>query len=396
MWRFESTHTQQKETEYLDAVIERIEADEHVRSHAKAILDGVSAQEPLVSQSLLTPQDVRYHAEGPNMRDHLTLMLMVLTCVEEEKLHLIDIEEFRRLKGYEGEIQELEDTLKEQAAFFQVFILAHDVCKWVSLSFTSTKEPETFFESPSLEEKLKQRMAYLESYEAFAHSHVGKSPREIQAQFYLAHKIDVHYHNHARHIHARVYQELLDRLCQAHGLTERDRALLEDLVSHHMEFGSDFDVVRPKRIERYVHLATKRGFDADDFIDLMQGCQFLDGVCGSKRLGPRGYFHDPLLLINCLKSEQEYAPWRRAQKERERVEEEGRARNRLLKEVGLDGVALMDVLHMEPGRAFGLALRRIQAGMLGKAEMPTFGAKIDQEIEKRVAQFYQKAFKKGE
>jgi hypothetical protein len=395
MWRFESTH-EQKESEYLDGVIEKIEGDQHLHHHAQAILDGVAAQEPLVAQSFMTPQDVRYHAEGPVMRDHLTLMLMVLTAVSEEKVHLIDIEEFRRLKGYEGEIQELEDTLKEHMAFFQVFTLVHDVCKWVSLSFSSSKEGEMFFETSSLAQQLNQRTQYLKRYEAFEQQHVGAAPREIQAQFYLTNRIDVHYHNHARHIHSRVYQELLDRLSQAHGLTDRDRGLLDDLVSHHMEFGKDFDSVRPKRIQRYIHLATKRGYDADDFIDLMQGCQFLDGVCGSKRLSTRGYWHDPSPLINCLKSEMEFAPWRRVQKEKERVEAEGRARNRILKEVGLDGVALMDVLQMEPGRAFGLALRRIQAGILGKSEMPKFGSQIDAEIERRVETFYQKSFKKGE
>lgn len=395
MWRFESTHAL-KETEYLDFAIERIQTDGHLRGHAQAILEGVSSQEPLVAQSLLTPQDVRYHAEGSVMRDHLSLMLMALTAVVEEKLHLIDIEEFRRLKGYEGEIQELEDTLKEHLAFFEVFTLMHDVCKWVSVSFTSKKDAGIFFETVSPEEHLKQRGNYLERYRAFEQQHAGKSPREIQAQFYLVHRIDVHYPNHARLIHSRVYQELLDRLCQAHGLSDRDRQMLDDLISHHREFGSDFDTVRPKRIDRYVHLATKRGYDADDFIDLLQGCLFLDGVCGSTRLSPRGYWHDSTPLINCLKSELEYAPWRRAQKERKRTEAEGRVRNRLLKEVGLDGVALMDVLGMEPGRAFGLALRRIQAGVLGKAEMPKFGEKIDQEIEKRVVQFYQKSFKKGE
>lgn len=383
MWRFESTH-EQKETEYLDSVIERIEIDAHLHGHAQAILHGIAAQEPLVAQSFLAPQDVRYHAEGPLMRDHLTLMLMALTAVVEGKLHLIDIEEFRRLKGYEGEIQELEDTLKENVAFFEVFTLMHDVCKLVSLSFTSSKERNLSVET------------YRDRYAVFAKQHAEKSPREIQAQFYLAHKIDVHYHNHARHIHSRVYQELLERLCQSHRLSDRDHEMLDDLVSHHMEFGTDFDVVRPKRIHRYIHLATKRGYDADDFIDLMQGCLFLDGVCGSKRLGPRGYFHDSLSLINCLKSEMEYAPWRRRQKEKERVETEGRARNRLLKEAGLDGVALMDVLHMEPGRSFGLALRRIHAGIFGKSEMPRFSSTIDQEIERRVEQFYQKSFKKGE
>ena len=380
----------------MNLAIVRLEDDVHLHGHASAILDGVGMQEPLIAQSLLTPQDVRYHAEGPVMRDHLSLMLCTLTALCEGKMHLIDIEEFRRLKGYEGEIQELEDLLKERAAFFEVFVLVHDVCKWVSISFSSSKESTMFFETPSLEERFLQRGKYLDLYDAFAKFHPRKAPREIQAEFYLVNRIDVHYHNHARHIHARVYQELLERLCQAHKLSDRDHEMLDDLVSHHMDFGSDFEMVHPQRIDRYIHLAQKRGYEPELFLRLMQGCLFLDGVCGSKRLSARGYWHDESPLVHCLKSEQEFAPARRAQKERERVEAEGRERNRLLKEVGLDGVALMDVLNMEPGRTFGLALRRIQAGILGKAEMPRFGAAIDQEIEKRVEQFYQKTFKKGE
>ncbi|MBI4437518.1 hypothetical protein HY631_01055 [Candidatus Uhrbacteria bacterium] len=394
MWRFESTH-QQKETEYLDHAITRIESDERLRSHAQAIIDGVAAQEPLVSESLRAPQDVRFHAEGPCVRDHLSLMLMVLKAIADERLHLIDLEELRRLKGYEGEIQELEDTFKEQFAFFVVFTLMHDVAKWVAVSFTSAKEGRTFHATQNTHERFQARQAYLERYRAFALSHAELSARETQAQFYLAHRIDVHYPNHARLIHARVYEDLLDRLCQAHGLTQRERDMMDDLVSHHMEFWTDFDRIAPKKIDRYVHLATKRGYDADDFVDLLQCCLFLDGVCGSKRLAPHGAWHDPSALIQCLKSEREYAPWRSAQKTREREEAERRARNRLLKEVGLDGVALMDVLQMEPGRAFGLSLRRIHAGILGRSEMPKFGPRIDEEIEKRIAQFYQKSFKQG-
>ena len=136
MWRVESTHTQ-RESEYLDQVIGKIEVDPHLFQHAEEILQAVMHQEPLIAQSLLTPQDVRYHAEGPVMRDHLRLMLMFLFALVEEKVHLIDIEEFRRLKGYEGEIQELEDLMKENVSFFQVFTLCHDVAKWTTMTFTS-------------------------------------------------------------------------------------------------------------------------------------------------------------------------------------------------------------------------------------------------------------------
>lgn len=405
MWRFESTHTL-ADTDYLDSVIGKLEADPHLFEHAEHFLVAVERQEPLIAQSLRTPQDVRYHAEGPTMRDHLRLMLIFLFALTEEKVHLVDIEEFRRLKGYEGELQELEDLMKEHAAFFQVFTLCHDVGKWVTTTFSSKPgsqgegrgfhTPREHHVDEAAHERANKRREYMELYDRFSTHRYHGTDRETQAQFYLEYGIDVHYPGHARKIHAPVYHALLKRLCEAHGLPDRDRELLEDLISHHMEYGFDFKVRRPHRIHRYIHLAGKRGYDADDFIDLAQACLLLDQVMGSVRLSPHGYWHETASFVHFLQSEHDYAPHRRAEKEAQRVSEEKRERNRIFKEVGLDGVAMMDVLGMEPGPEFGLALRRIQAAILGQGEMPRFGKKIDAEIEKRTEAFYGKRFKRGE
>ena len=110
MWRFQSTH-ERSETEYLDQTIERLEADTFLSKRADALLDGASASEPMLADLFRTPQDIRYHAEGPVVRDHLKQMLIALYGLVEEKFHLIDLEEFRRLKGYEGEIEELEGRI---------------------------------------------------------------------------------------------------------------------------------------------------------------------------------------------------------------------------------------------------------------------------------------------
>jgi hypothetical protein len=405
MWRFESTH-ERKESEYLDQVIGAIEVDPHLFKHAESVLDAHAHQEPLIAQSLKTPQDVRYHAEGPVMRDHLRLMLMFLFAVVEEKVHLIDIEEFRRLKGYEGEIQELEDLLKENVAFFQTYILCHDVAKWISVTFSSrsgSRGQELGFNTPRLHhfdevahERVTKVQAYLDLYNAFTQQEFQGTDRETQAQFYLTYGIQVHYPHHARKIHAPVYEALLRRVCTAHDLPDRDRDLLEDLIAHHMEFGSDFKVVRPARIRRYTHLATKRGYDADDFIDLAQACLFLDHSVGSVRLSAHGYWHETNAIVNFLQSEHDFAPHRRSDKEAIREGAEKTRRNRVLREVGLDGVAMMDVLGMEPGPEFGLVLRRIHAGIFGQGDMPRFGKKVDAEIERRVGEFYNNMFEKGE
>lgn len=405
MWRFESTHTQ-ADSQYLDQVIAKLEADPHLFEHAESLLTAVSHQEPLIAQSLLTPQDVRYHAEGSAMRDHLRLMFIFLVALTEEKVHLIDIEEFRRLKGYEGEFQELEDLMKENITFFQVFTLCHDVAKWVTTTFTSKpgSRGETLgFNTPRshhfdevAHERATKRDEYLELYKQFSRSDFHGTDRETQAQFYLQYGISVHYPHHARKIHAPVFEALLRRLCQAHELPDRDYEMLVDLISHHMECGFDFKVPRPARIRRYTHIAMKRGYDADDFIDLAQACLLLDQTIGSRRLSPHGYWHETKSIINFLQSEHDFAPHRRAEKEAMRDEREKRERNRVLREVGLDGVAMMDVLGMESGPEFGRALRRIHSGLFGQGEMPHFGKKIDAEIEKRAGAFYSKIFEKGE
>jgi len=405
MWRFQSVH-ERSETEYLDQVIERIEGDEHLRGHADALLHGAATQEPLIAQLLTTPQDIRYHAEGPTVRDHLRLMLTGLYALAEDKLHLIDIEEFRRMKGYEGEIEELEEIIKENIGFFEVFTLCHDIAKYSTMTFSShegSRGAELGFHSPrthhfdeAAHERAQMRDRYLELYREFSAMHPTAPDKEVQAQFYLTYGIAVHYPHHARRIHAPVNEDLLDRFCTAHKLPSRDRDLLDDLISHHMEFNSEFHALRPSAIGRYAHLASRRGYDADDFIDLMQGCLFLDVVIGSKRLAPHGYWHDPTPLINCLRSEHDWAPHRRVEKAQERQKEEKRTRNKAFREVGLDGVALMDLLGMEAGPKFGQTLRRVHAAIQGKGDMPRFGKKIDGVISERAGEYYKKVFDVGE
>jgi|GEM_PF-675060 len=414
MWRSVSTH-ERTDSQYLDQMMASLEVDSHLFKHAESILDAHAHQEPLIAQSLKTPQDVRYHAEGSVMRDHVRLMLMFLFALVEEKVHLVDVEEFRRMKGYEGEFQELEDIIKEYIAFFQVFTLCHDVAKWVSVTFRSKpgsrgetlgfNTPRSHHFDETYHERATKLTEYLALYEEFSRKEFHGTDRETQAQFYLHYGIDVQYPHHARKIHTPVFDALLSRLCDAHCLPGRDREMLEDLISHHMEFGFDFKAVRPARVRRYTHIAFKRGYDADDFIDLAQACLLLDQCVGSLRLSPHGtslasdvprYWHESAPLMNFFQSEHDFAPHRRADKEAVREAREKKERNSVLREVGLDGMAMMDVLGMEPGPEFGLALRRIHAGLFGQGEIPSFGKKIDAEIERRAGEYYKKMFEKGE
>jgi hypothetical protein len=161
-----------------------------------------------------------------------------------------------------------------------------------------------------------------------------------------------------------------------------------------MKFGEDFQRVNPAHAKRYLYLAEKRGYDGDDYLDLAQGCLFLDMVCGSMQTNGTSK-HRVELFANALKSEHDYAPERRVQKEMQRATQKNRERNRVFQEVGLDGVALLELLNMEAGPKFGRLMRQIQDAIVGEGTMPAFPALLQKEIDKRAGEYYHRVFKLG-
>jgi len=381
----------------------RVHGDLALGRRADATLRAFAHQEPLIAHALETPQSPTHHAEGPDVGVHLRLMLMSLYAVLDGRLHLIDIEELRRLKGYEGELEELEEHLKEYAALYEAFVLCHDAAKWACISFTSapgsrgealgfTTEPFVHWDDIGVSERVKMRSRYLSLMHRFRELHPEERPEDVQRAFYLTYGIDVHYPGHDRAVRTPVYSALVRRVARAHRLSDRDTELLIDLIEHHLEPVTDFPQPHPGRLSRYHALAQSRGWDADDFVDLLQGCIFLDAVCGSMRASAHGRFHEADILVHFLRAEHDWAPWRRAEKETYREEARKRERQRVFHEVGLDGVALMELLRMEPGPAFGALLRDIQEGIVHGRALPRIGAKADEELARRAAQFYEKTF----
>ncbi len=394
-----------RETEFFDAQMAHIERDRNLYARAEAMLHAVATSEPLIAETLHTPQDVRFHAEGPTVRDHLRLMLMSLYAIEEGKLHLSQIEELARMKGYVHEIDELENIMREHVSWFEAFVLVHDSAKWNTVTFASpagsrgaelgfnltlTYEPDV-----DLAARATMRDRYIELYRTFEEMHPNESAREIQSLFYLTYDIDVKYPHHDRIIHSPVYLALFERFAIAHELTDIHTKMLEDIITRHLRF-KRFASPSKSDMSAFAHLASVRGYDTDDFFDFIQGALFLDFVCASKRLSAHGYWHEIEMLVNALRAEHATDPSRRVEKLHARQEEEHREQLRLFQEVGLDGVSLMDVLGMEPGREFGRALRRVQTAVVGKADMPSFGRKIDEEISRRAGEYYKKAFEKGQ
>lgn len=397
MWRLPSARPS-RETEFLETALERVFSDPRVRTRADRALAAAAHAEPLIAQSLKTPQSLPYHGEGPFMEAHLRDMMAALYAVEDGTLDLCVVEEFARHKSFRGEVEELQDTLRERMAFFEAFIVCHDAAKWVSASCEGEPgsagerlgfvvPPRAAWEDAGAASRARVRSLYLDLYHAFAKDRPGELPADVQAAFYGAYGIRVHFRGHDRMVHAPVYRALLSRVCARLRLTADDERALEYLIAHHLQPLADFDGIWPERIGRYLVLANKAGLDGDDFIDLLQAATFLDYVAGSaKRLTSASVpAHDPEPVIKFLESEHAFAPHRRAEAAKRREDRKKQERNAVFREAGLDGLSLMDMLQMAPGPSFGALLARIHAAILGEGSMPVLPARAALELERRVA-----------
>jgi hypothetical protein len=246
-------------------------------------------------------------------------------------------------------------------------------------------------------QQAKIRSRYLETYQEFCQQHAHESSQTQQILFSKAYGVKVHYSGHEHYIYAPVYQALLGRLSALRRLSDRDQALLLDLIAHHMQPVRGYrKAVVPSRVEISLGIARGQGYDADDFIHLQQAGLFLDLPCGSRAYRKGRYHRDLETFIHFLQSAHEYAPWKREEKQRAREEEEKRNNHRLFQKVGLDGGALMTLLHMPPGPAFGDMLRAIQEAVLEGKDLPQVSREVNEELERRMSLFYQSKFSSQE
>lgn len=395
------------DSEHLSEMFYRIRQNASLQKRAETMIAAAASQEPLFEESLRTPQSPKYHGEGPFMHDHLRLMLLCLYAILDGEMHFLDIEELRELKGYEGDIEEVEEVIRENASFFEVFVLLHDIGKWSSLFFKASPDsrgasagfdmPHSLrFKEEGVAELNRLRDLYASLFETFGKKHPELSVEDLQLLFAKEYGITCHYPGHDRVIHAPVYRKLLARFAQTHRLSERSFVLLEDVIAFHLQPIADFKKgMDAKRIKKYYQYAAKKGHDGEDFLRRMQAAVFLDGVCGSVRKIQGKRQNDISLFTNFLRSEHDYAPWVREEKVAKRESKERQMNNVLFREVGLDGIALMELLEMKPGPSFGKVLHQVHEAILGKGEMPVFAKRIMEELEVRKGKFFEKKFSKG-
>jgi len=397
MWRNWSSH-KRGESEFL------AEAVGWVRTLTPAFA-GLRTGKPALPQGgrelnflLGCPQSADTHAEGSAVEDHLKLMLQVLFAVVNGELHLADIEELRRLKGFEGELDEIEETMKEKVASLEAFILCHDLGKPETIRFEardgSIGASLGFNESVSSvwnqDKKSRQKLIekYNQEYKKFALSMEGVEPEEIQAAFSSSHQISISYPGYAEAIAHPDLRSELSRVCEEKRLTPEDSDDVFHLILLHEKVVRDFSL--DLNISAYDHLikyTIKHRRDADDFLDLLLAAIFLE-VVASPRRSAHGIYFDLLPVINFLVTEHETVPEKREERLKQKKEKQLKIERQLFREAKLDGNDLMVLFGLKPSREFGQLLLAIQDFARGEAAAPSgVPLVVREELFKRIERF---------
>ncbi|MFH1088968.1 MAG: hypothetical protein V1716_00915 [Candidatus Uhrbacteria bacterium] len=385
MWR-EWTFHQPAESEFFDVAMNRIVIDGDLVKKADEVL--VDFRGKAAEVVLSCPQSADSQAEGAEVRDHLRLMLQTVFAVLDEKLHVGDIEELRRLKGFKGELDEIEEIIKEKVASLEVFILAHDLGKPEVVIFNARDDSSKHHDSLSVAWQHGDRADSIKKYQKifrdFAKKNSDLSAQEIHHQFFIENQISINYHSYAKQIAHPDRREILNKLAAEHRLTPEDaedifHAIL--LHEHALDsFGREANVAIYNYLMDY---CTKHGRDADDFLDLFLAIMFIES-CASPRFGVKGIYFDLSAVINFLTAEREFAPWKNEERLKRRKDKKLKIERVHLRAAGLDGDSLMKLLGMKPSPAFGGLLAQIHAFARGEGFLPALPVKISEEICRRV------------
>lgn len=398
---FESSKN--NETVFLDRLIEEIESRVDLTVRAEKTIGFWKKQEPLFAKLLITPQSPPYHAEGPTLEAHISLMLKCLYAFSSGEFSLLDVEEFAREKGYDGILTDITKLFREEESFFETFILCHDIAKsalvWFDAPPGSVGHDSGFAEKMSghaTDLNLAQRNDALNRYnnlfQNFINEHSTDSSEQLAVDFYQAYAIQVHYYGHEKGIYLPVFSEFLGRVSDHKKLTHLELERMEILIAHHLDPLKDFQFLKSDAVKKYVSLAETNHWQTQDLLRRFQAVLLLDAVCGSKQLAPHGVWHDSNVFVHFLRSEHAFTPAWRTAREDARKQEQAKLFRRLFREVGLDGVSLMEFFNIGPSPEFGKLLRSIQEAVVLGKDIPKIHKDFDRELQKRSEAFYKKRF----
>ncbi|EKD33182.1 MAG: hypothetical protein ACD_76C00076G0001 [uncultured bacterium] len=326
------------------------------------------ASHPSLKSLLDVPQSPKHHAEGPYLYDHIELGLASLYAILDGKIDLLAIDEFRSMRGYEAEISELQETIKERAASMEAFLLIHDLGKLQSISFTSSGKgkahgfpPRYIRASGAFRAELFAN--YQKLFGKFVHENSQMSLKESYLRFYDEYAIDIHYEGHASALLNSELKNICDCICEERGVRGAEIDLVRSLSLRHDLPLKLFRKSRASLMEIIIACATKDRFDSDDYIDSMQAVMVLDAVFGSRAYKYGVVSVEIDTTKNFLISEHDYAPSKSSRAgKRAEIREKQRVNN-ILKQAGLDGKTVSQIAEVSPGPKLGELMTEIQSAV---------------------------------
>lgn len=383
-------------TAFINDIITAFIDDKDLVAKTEVILNSYK-DEPLFEKMYTTPQAPVYHAEGPFVRDHIHFIILSLQAILDNKWSLLDTEEFVREKNIQHYIENLEMTIKENSASLLLFALCHDLGKPATIQFSAklgSRGESLGFQLPKKEiwkKDAKNRDALMESYNKlykdFAKIRKTLTPVEIQAEFFLAYQINIHYPGHGSVIFDSEYRTLFHKVADALNVNDLDREKVLHIIHLHIDTIKSFRNLDVAHYETIIQYAKKQGFDGEGFVDLTQATLCLDAVCGSVRRDVHGMWHDAHLLVNFFASERAYSPRKHEVRINEIKRQDKKRQQIKFQDFELDGDSIMSLIGMKSGRKFGETLSVIQGAALGKWDLPAVPKSARPELLRRVALF---------
>jgi len=357
---------------------------------AELILMHAEISTELLEKFRQTPQSAPWHSEGFFISENIVRTLAGFKSIVEGK-SLFEIEEFAVRKDFNLEIVHLENTIKKYKELLEVFILAHDIAKPATLSFSapagSLGEKEGFSQHKyrlQQEATETEKQTYIKLFKAFSVDKTHLSRSEQVAKFYDKYEIRVHYYGHESEALKADALLALETLTKAYNLDLEQIKLLKFVIAHHMEavqFGRDENQISVYKL--LIARAGKAEIDVDLALDILLAAVFLDGSVGSLHYEEGAFSVDLTSVFAFMSVEGEVAKHRKEERRREISEVQNQRFKQVLKASGLDGETVFELLKTP----FGSERGKIMADIKRYVEDPELRVNFDThqtELEKRI------------
>lgn len=348
--------------ENLLAVIREADTVRRLESEAAETIEQAVSVTPKLQETLLSPQSPDKHAEGPLLEDHLRLILVHIKALVENKIRLEELPEFARAidqlsaepaSYVRVELKRVEDIIKKQPAFFEIFGLYHDLAKPDTLGFAAR------------DKKPVDRAQFFSLLDEFARERPELliTPARFQEEFFNTYGISLNNYRHGE-IAAETHEEIIRRASEARELLMGDQDIMLRLIELHIEPHARF--VNGPDAQGFGRLMKKfEGLQREprEVIRMLRAGALLD-VLGTKRIAADGSRESQVeLAVNFMLAERAYDELLAETAKRDAYKAAAR-------EAGFTSAWLITDLGLRD-RAIGEAQRAVEAAVAGAAlELP--------------------------